>query len=53
MSTAILIIYMGMGYGQYEIKFQEFSNMERCVQSMEVIRSMSKDAVQNMMCVIK
>lgn len=42
-----------MGYSQYEIKFQEFTSMERCVQSMEVIRSMSKDTVQNMMCVVK
>jgi hypothetical protein len=53
MAQAVLIIFMGMGYGQYDIKFQEFSNMERCVQGMEVIKNMSHDKFDNMMCVVK
>lgn len=54
MNAAVLIIYMGMGYGQYDIKFQEFATIRLCKEAITQISSLSENInIQKMICVDK
>ena len=38
MSTYVLIIFMSLGYGQADIKFQEFNSLESCNEVKDLVK---------------
>lgn len=43
MATYILILYLKLGYGQEEIKFQNFTHKQACEQAIVEIRNFVPD----------
>jgi hypothetical protein len=51
MTTYILIIFMSLGYGQSDIKFQEFNSQQTCNSVLEIIKKANEKAIS--VCMIK
>ena len=52
MTTFVLVIFMSLGYGQADIKFQEFHSMNSCNEVKDLIKK-ATDEKSTAICIEK
>jgi hypothetical protein len=53
MKAFILVMYTQMGYGQFDIKFQEFHSEDTCKHGIELIKSFKSSESVTAYCIQK